>query len=250
MEEHDVQTYYAAAILLWCQTRETQVEHFDTELLKDWTYIGEHKTAFGDMTVSGHRYIDNQVLLDAAIMQLIELEAIVPNTDPYGPVMYEILEPHILSELAHTYSNSPFYKANRYGISWIEKALKSINSGVVNENVDPNFEISVEDWHPLPIDRGDEKYTQAIEATEEAIKAIEQDNGYAANEPDERNAILATSKGTLEAIKEGKPTKEQVESGLLKSLKQVVKRFGDASVGIIAKKTIEAIWAWFASMLV
>jgi|GEM_PF-6421269 hypothetical protein len=121
-----------------------------------------------------------------------------------------------------------------------------IDSGKQNGPEELHFENV---WQPLSIDRGDEKYIQAVEATEEAIKTIEQDNGFAATEPDERNAVLYTAKGTLDALKEGTPSKDQIDSGILRPLKYLSKKFADTAIGIAAKKAVEAIIAWFAVLL-
>jgi hypothetical protein len=51
----------------------------------------------------------------------------------------------------------------------------------------------------LPIERDSPQARAAIEFSEAALKEIEQSNGYASTEPDERNGIVETIKGTLNA---------------------------------------------------
>jgi hypothetical protein len=56
------------------------------------------------------------------------------------------------------------------------------------------------EWEPLPIDRETPEYEEAVEATEEAAQVVEQDNGYPANEPEERNQIVDSLKVGLQWI--------------------------------------------------
>ncbi len=57
------------------------------------------------------------------------------------------------------------------------------------------------EWQPLPIDRSAPEYIEAVAELEGVVGVIEGDNGYAANEPDERNSIVWSLKQGLAAIK-------------------------------------------------
>jgi hypothetical protein len=99
-------------------------------------------------------------------------------------------------------------------------------------------------WEPLKIDREAEAYRAAIEATEKAIREIETSNGYASSEPDERNAIVAVTKGTLEAVKTGSPPLDTIKKGLLQPLGYIARKFSDSTIGEAAKVAFGFLVKW------
>lgn len=103
---------------------------------------------------------------------------------------------------------------------------------------------SDEDWEPLPIDRKTPEYEVAVEATEEVVRVVEQDNGYAANEPEERNQIVDSLKTGLRWVKEGAPSRAQIGATLLAPLKFLVSKFSGATMGEAAKVAVAAIAKW------
>jgi hypothetical protein len=106
-----------------------------------------------------------------------------------------------------------------------------------------------DEWEPLPLDRSSAAYAEAIEASEAALKEIEVSNGYASSEPDERNAIVSTIKGTLEAIKTGFPSKRAIVHGILKPIEYVAKKFPDAAIGTVARIAVTKLLAWLGTLL-
>jgi hypothetical protein len=107
---------------------------------------------------------------------------------------------------------------------------------------------SVDTWEPLPIDRSSAAYAEAVESSDAALREIESSNGYAATEPEERNAIVSTIRGTLEAIKGGHPSRGALVHGLLKPLEYVAAKFRDATIGEIAKIAVTRILSWLATL--
>lgn len=135
-----------------------------------------------------------------------------------------------------------------YAKEWRLTALKNSLNNVefVNQEADEK-DSDNEAWQPLPINREEPGYKEAVEATEKAIQAIEGSNGYAFSEPEERNAIVETTKGTLAAVKNGSPSKGSVIESLLKPLKYISKKFGDAVMGASAKEAVTALVKWLFS---
>lgn len=104
-------------------------------------------------------------------------------------------------------------------------------------------------WSPLKIDRSTSEYEEAINYSEAALREVESSNGYADSEPDERNAIVSTIKGTIDAIKSGSPSKKSIVHSLLKPLQYLAVKFRDASIGEIAKVAAVKLVAWLSTLL-
>lgn len=111
-----------------------------------------------------------------------------------------------------------------------EPQPESQASEVSNEPVDV--------WEPIKLDRQSPKYTEAVSAAEAALREIEGSNGYASSDPEERNGLVATIKGSLDALKNGAPSRQSLVHGLLKPLEYVVKKFTDSTMGEIAKVAV------------
>jgi hypothetical protein len=119
---------------------------------------------------------------------------------------------------------------------------------------DPNEAVesqndSEDKWEPIKIDRSQPEYMQAIEASEAALREIESSNGYASSATEERNAIVATIRGTLTAIKEGTPSKAALIAGLIRPFEYVAKKFSEVTMGEIAKIAVSKLWALIASWM-
>lgn len=104
-------------------------------------------------------------------------------------------------------------------------------------------------WSPLPIDRETEEFQDVVEAVEKAVQSVEQDNGYAANEPDERNQVVESLKTGLQWIKEGFPSLAQIRSTVEGPLKFLASKFSGAAMGEAAKVAVAKAAAWLASIL-
>src|SRR5262245_44003657 len=80
-----------------------------------------------------------------------------------------------------------------------------------------------------------------MSAADEALEVIEGNNGYATSEPEERNAIVNSIKGTIAAIKEGAPSASAIKSSLIAPLQYLVRKFTDTAIGIASKVAVEKI---------
>lgn len=99
-------------------------------------------------------------------------------------------------------------------------------------------------WEPLPIDRSTPEYREMTAATERAIDRIEGDNGYAANQPEERSAVLGALKSALSALKEGWASTAIIRVSLLAPLRFIAEKFFGSGIGEAAKKAVEAVSKW------
>lgn len=129
-----------------------------------------------------------------------------------------------------------------YAKKWrLEALTNSLNDiEFVNERAhDENNDH--ETWRPLPIEREEPEYLEALKAVEDAIRVIESDNGYSANEPEERDAILTSLQGGTEALKNGAPTLKYLKDTLESGFRYLAKKFTDSAIGVAAKKAFEAL---------
>ncbi|MBG20562.1 MAG: hypothetical protein CML31_11520 [Rhizobiales bacterium] len=221
------------------------LDHFTQDVFSSWSYeVTDEGTLLG---YSYEPYLGSEILFEKAVNFLVECGSIVRIEDDFGPTVFEFGDVS-LYQLAEEARNSPFAKADKYGLSWLESALKEVNRKQSQGALDPSHTATIKDqldeeWAPLEIER-DEVLNEAIAASEEALSTIESDNGYSANEPEERDAIVHSAKGTLEALKSGTPSRAQVVSGLLQPFKYLAKKFADTSIGVAAKIAVEALLKW------
>jgi len=156
-----------------------------------------------------------------------------------------------LDNSAREWLTSAFYTiANSFSIDELTEYQKEMDSNeaatVLSDFADDAYNAGdeIDAWSPLQINREDPSIRKAIEAAESALKEIESSNGYAVAEAEERNAVVSTIRGTLDAIKTGFPSKPAIISGLLAPLKFIAKKFSEASMGEAAKIAVAAIVKW------
>jgi hypothetical protein len=58
-------------------------------------------------------------------------------------------------------------------------------------------------WEPITLDQTDPAVVEATKQLNAATEAVEQDNGYSATHPQERDAVVGDLKGGLEKFKSG-----------------------------------------------
>jgi len=237
--------YYTAAIVHWMNKQ--REDHFQYIDIRDWTYEREDRIA---RTRSKAYFLENDELTISALNLLVQRQLVTKITDQYGPDIYQIVDGISLQVLANNDIDSVYYKVDKFGEPWLIAALEKIHAELNGEGTDKERDpvLSDVEWHPLKIDRSSAEFSNALEEIEEALKKIENDNGYADKYPEERAAILEPAKGTLVAIKEGTPSKEQIDSNLLKPFKYLTKKFADSAIGIAAKKLVEAIIKWLPEL--
>ena len=197
------------------------------------------------------KLFSNKVLVSKALVELQEWRVLFELTDQFGPTVYQVDRTVSLTKVAAAVEPaSPYYKASRFGREWIESAVVRINEKYQGDDDEADGEqhgVNSDDgppWEPLPLDRTDPNFEQAMEVSEKAIEAIEVDNGFAANLPDERNAIVKIARGTLEAVRDGTPSIAQIKSGLLSPFRYIAHKFPEAAIGVAAKLAFEALKKW------
>lgn len=103
-------------------------------------------------------------------------------------------------------------------------------------------------WTPLKIDRESEEFKSVLAATEEALEKVRSDNGYAANAPEERKAILESLQAGIDRLKSA-VTVEQVRSLILGPLSYLARKFLDTGIGEVAKRAIAIVGDWLLRSL-
>jgi DNA-binding PadR family transcriptional regulator len=116
----------------------------------------------------------------------------------------------------------------------------------VLESVSVGVAVEEDSWAPLKIEREAREYKEAVAATEDAIKIVEGDNGYAVKEPEERKQILWSLMEGLTAITEWVPIHAQVRSMLIGPLRFLSKRFGDSAMGAAAQTALVKLVDWLS----
>ncbi len=131
---------------------------------------------------------------------------------------------------------------------WLIEALSTVNK-VANElkiNAKDFQRASEEiEWEPIPVQKSDPRLREVEENLEAAIDGIEADNGYAVNAPGEREYVLTSLKEFRDLLK----TKTeiywpQVKTYAIDPLTRVIRRFGDATVGILATAARQSLIEW------
>ena len=222
-------SYYGAAILLWAEN-----EFFLERDVREWREDEQTQP-----------YLSDEGLLYDALNELEELELIRIVPDRYGPKVFEFTFVTDIDEVSQGHPGSAYDKANRYGLEWVLEAIRQINSGDdVQKNAGSSANRDLDGWEPLNVEFESPIVSEAITASEMALEVIEGNNGYAQSEPEERNSIVSAIKGTLEAVKAGRPGKKLIIEGILAPLKYIAKKFTDAAMGKAAQAAVLALAKW------
>ena len=161
---------------------------------------------------------------------------------------------------------NPLALAVQLGLRWVVESLQNIKikplptERLLREPDDSRSNVPAElgwvqdpvpddVWEPLPLDRESSEFKEAMGYSDFALDQIASNNGYAATEPEERNGIVETIRGTIKAIWSGFPSRSQIHAGLIAPLKFIVRKFGDAAMGEAAKQALIAIATWLAKIL-
>jgi hypothetical protein len=169
--------------------------------------------------------------------------------DDFGPTLYrrtDRLAP--LWEEQKKVANSPAYK---FGLDpnrmvWLTSALDAVNKACAEAKlVDADFKNPEAEWEPIPIDRASPKFERVVETIDKTIEAVEQDNGYNGTMPEEKAFVVDSLKAVAGKLK----NQDVISYAYLKrtaidTLDILIRRFGGASVGLIAQATRAAIFDW------
>ena len=124
--------------------------------------------------------------------------------------------------------------------SFLSKYIRSRDDSSERE-LENNDQVEDDRWVPLKIDRETPTFQNAVTAIESVIETVEGDNGYAANEPEERNNILWSLKEGIAAIKEALPSRNQIQALIVAPLNFLVRKFAETSIGEVAKIAVAKV---------
>lgn len=200
---------------------------------------------------SAHFRLDNRDCIADAAEYLADNGLIKFIPDEFGPdILVRASTFYENWEALRQDESSVFYKhalAAHNGDDWIGSALDAINkqlNEIELESGEGEAEATADEWEPLTIERESDSFRSAMEAAEKALETIEQNNGYATTDPEERDGIVNTLRGTLDALKRGRPSRGAVVEGMLSPLKYISKKFSDSVMGEIAKVAVTALIKW------
>lgn len=103
-------------------------------------------------------------------------------------------------------------------------------------------------WEPLPVDRAAPEYVRSVEALDNALSAMESDNGYAANHPEERDHVVWSLRQGLIALKEKWPSLSQIRSLILEPLQRATSTLKDSASGLAGLAAQEAVKEFIKSL--
>ena len=196
---------------------------------------------------STYRYFLKAPVVDQALKILVEADVVEVIPDDFGPTIYRPT-PELKSWTAQT-NLGPFRKfAEVNSWTWLRSAIRSVNGSYDQLKITPeDFESAVVDsqWEPIPLDRNDEKLQEATKALDNAIQAIEGDNGYAVKVHAEREYVLSRLKSIRATLKEkAQVVWPELRANAIDPLARVIRRFGPAAVGVAAVAARNAIVEW------
>jgi hypothetical protein len=152
-------------------------------------------------------------------------------------------------------SYGPFHRYALAGIDgddWLRGALESINQKFDALDIKPadfeklkELDESSDGWAPIPLERPDEKLENVVEALEATIEELRGDNGYGTKRPEEKAYILEKLRPVTKRLKEDLEISWMyLKNFALEPLTLLIKRFGQAALGIAAASAKEAIKSW------
>ncbi|WP_128928766.1 hypothetical protein [Bradyrhizobium guangxiense] len=209
--------YYLLALYVHSQYSQQQF-HTDIAWQREFT-VEDHDAD------EEYCYVENAALRAEAVRIMLSQGAIELIDDHFGPIIWR--KTAEMQRLATSLEKTPgnvFYKAKASGDvrGWLYAALQKVNTraselGITDTDFEPykdgGFALDaaaevkdadpVGEWAPVKLDSADPVVAEAISKLSAATQAIEQDNGYASERKQERDAVVADLKGGLEKLKEG-----------------------------------------------
>lgn len=223
------EAYYAAGILVWAA--EKNVIQFTFPRVKAWA----DEDVFGNLT---GRYLQNSQLFEQAVVLLVGAGVVDHIDDPYGPHVLELKYDFPMSVLSEQMPGSVFDKTHRFGTDWLRDAIINLN-GTLTQS-DGVAAVERDDiWSPLPIDRSEDEYAEAIAGVEAAIRGIREDNGFAVELPAERANLIVHAEATITSAKEGVISRRQVQDNLIQTGRWLVDKFGGTSIGTLGGELVK-----------
>ncbi len=142
------------------------------------------------------------------------------------------------------------YQITKSGIdevdSWDDDEYEFLESLVADlpdrePNESPNGDVG-DEWEPIPVDLSNDLQKKAVEDLETAASSIEADNGYAATQPAERNAVVRALRAGIATLRE--EAEIQIiyfKAFIWEPLEKAGKKFGESIVGLAIQAAKESI---------
>jgi hypothetical protein len=179
-------------------------------------------------------YFERGKLFDVAIEWLRERGMIEIERGPFGPPIVRCSQ-HFRDLWKHLSTDRDFplyrYLMVTNGDYWLHQALLDVERTWKQLGIsDEDFDDPDREWEPLPLERDDPSLQHTIEVIDETIEDIRKDNGYAANLPEEREAVLDGLSSLNKRLKDG----SSISLGY-------IKKFGIDPLGIVWRRFKEVL---------
>lgn len=208
--------YYMLALYIHLQSHADY--YTDSGWQKDFSHYDED-------AAHEYCYVSIDALRAEAFRLMQEHGSVTVIEDPFGPTIWQ--KTGSLDDLSDQLENSQasvFFRAKVSGDpkGWLYSALQKLNltadelqitsadfqqKPIGNITLEATIEVKdpepVDEWAPITIDQTNPAVSEATKQLNAATEAIEQDNGYSATHPQERDAVVTDLKGGLEKMKSG-----------------------------------------------
>jgi hypothetical protein len=193
--------------------------------------------------------LTNQAVLFAALKVLAKKGILDEMPDDFGPHIYKRTSSFENGcKKLKSKENTPWYRAllDPDPQDWLKSALERLNNELKSQNIVwDDFQDPDAEWEPLPVDRSNKKLQLATNKLDEAIAAIEENNGYNVKHPEEKAFVVDSLKVGAERLKKADHISyAYVKRQILDPLAVLTKRFGKSAVGVIAQAARSAVFDW------
>lgn len=192
--------------------------------------------------------LESPVLVEHGMKILVDAHVVEEITDDFGPSVY--VARSNLADWMKYQNEYPVFKkfAAIQSESWLVQAIRSVNEQyhLLDIKSSDFSDVSRDQfWEPIPLDRSDPKLEEVARVIDQAIVSIEADNGYAVTFPGERDYALSALKTVSTLIRqESQIYWMQLKTFAIDPLNRVIKRFGEAAVGLVARAAKDALFDW------
>lgn len=127
--------------------------------------------------------------------------------------------------------------------------VEALQDSVYDSFISAVSEADDEDWEPLEFERPDENAIKSADSIDELITTVSSDNGYAANEPAEREEVILRLEQASEWLRKAEHlTASALQAYVLWPLETLAARFSAlTAIGAATKFTVGIISAWLKS---
>lgn len=135
----------------------------------------------------------------------------------------------------------------RFGKDWLLESVKNIGGIGAVFDLGSEDKAESDDWEPLAVDYDSVDAAPAMEAIEVAVEAIEQDNGYSATYPAERDSIVHSLRSALMHMRvRGEYTMYYFRHSVVLPLRKAAIRLRDSATGKIVEAAIKGVQKWIS----